>query len=88
MTTVRPRALVVQQARSVHPVQRSPNFAARFTGVKATVCPAGQLTVPAASSTAKSAAVNPPAMSDRVGHGLITAVCPAAARAASIAPVP
>ena len=37
---------------------------------------------------ANSAALNPPGISERVGQGLISAVCPAAARPASIGPVP
>ena len=44
--------------------------------------------VPAAWSRTKSAVLNPPGMSECAGQGLITAVCPAAAGAASIGPVP
>ena len=81
-------AAVVQRARSGQPRQAAPKVTALRSRVIGRVSPAGQVTVPAASSTVKSSRVNPPGTGGRSGHGLITAVCPASASAASTSPVP
>ena len=52
------------------------------------VCPAGQLTVAACSSTVKSSTVNPPVTAAGIGLGLITASCPASWIAPRRSPVP
>jgi hypothetical protein len=52
------------------------------------VCPAGQVTTPAASSTVKSSTVNPPATAGATGLGLITAWSPDRSIASRRSPVP
>jgi hypothetical protein len=56
--------------------------------LKATVCPAGQVTMPACSSTVKSSMVSPPCTGACSGLGLITAWCPAFSIASRRSPVP
>src|SRR5262249_34606279 len=55
---------------------------------RATVCPAGQVTVPAWSSMVKSSRVKPPGTAGRSSGGLITAGWPAARRCSRSSPVP
>lgn len=89
--TRRPAFAVVHRARSGQPVQRPANAATRrpsFAVRAVTVWPAGQLTVPASWSMVKSSAPNPPGMFGRVGHGLMTGVCPAPVTPASRSAVP
>jgi hypothetical protein len=52
------------------------------------VLPAGQVTVPAVSSTVKSSMVNPPGTGAGSGFGLITAWCSASLIAPRRSPVP
>ena len=52
------------------------------------VTPAGQVTVPLCSSTAKSSAVNPPSTAACIGSGLITARWAALPMASRRLPVP
>ena len=52
------------------------------------VCPAGQVTTPAASSTVNSSTVNPPATAGATGLGLITAWSPDRSIASRRSPVP
>ncbi len=79
--TVRPSLAAVHRAHSGQLRPAAPKTAWR-AGVRVRVVPAGQVTVPAASSTVKSSMVNAPATAGRSGPGLLTAVCPASARAA------
>ena len=78
---------MVQRARSGQPWQAAPKVTRRVRLIRR-VTPLGQVAVPAASSTVKSSAVNPPGTAGCRGHGLITAVCPAVSSAASASPVP
>jgi hypothetical protein len=78
---------VVQRARSGQPWQRAPKTAVRVRVIRA-VSPFGQVTMAAASSTVNSSIVNPPSTAGRSGHGLMIAVCPPSATAASSSPVP
>ncbi len=57
-TSLRPVLQVVQRARSGQSRHSAPKVATRVR-LKATVCPAGQVTVPRCSSTVKSSAVKP-----------------------------
>jgi hypothetical protein len=79
--------LVVQRSRSGQPRQAAPKVTWR-RAVTGRVMPAGQVTVPAASSGMKSSRVYPPGTAGVSGCGFITASCPAAARAARRRPVP
>jgi hypothetical protein len=69
---------------SPRPRQAAPKVTLR-RAVMRRVTPAGQVTVPAASSTVKSSRVNPPSTAGLSGLGLMTAVClPPAARRAGL----
>ena len=63
-------------------------FAIHETATIATVWPAGQVTVLACKSTAKSSLVRPPGTAAGRGIGLIVCACPAARSAARVAPPP
>jgi len=78
---------VVHRARSGQVPQAAPKMTLRV-GVTGRVMPAGQVTVPACSSTVKSSTVNPPGTAGCSGLGLITARCPALPIASRRSPVP
>jgi hypothetical protein len=70
---VRPLRLAVRRDRSGQSRQAAPKTATR-PAVIVGVSPAGQVTVPAGVSIAKSSAVKPPRTAARNGIALITAV--------------
>ena len=84
---MRPVLQVVHRSRSGQSRQATPKVAMRVR-LSATVCPAGQVTVPACSSTVKSSTVNPPSTGACSGLGLITAAWPASSIAPRRSPVP
>ena len=67
---VRPLAEVVHRSRSGQSRQATPNTTCRAVVIRR-VSPAGQVAVPASSSTVKSSTVNPPGTGGRSGIGLI-----------------
>ena len=77
----------MQRERSGQVRQAAPKTTWRDGGM-VRVIPAGQVTVPACSSTAKSSRVNPPSTAGCTGLGLITARCPALPIASRRSPVP
>ena len=78
---------MVHRARSGQVRQAAPKTTWRAGGI-VRVTPAGQVTVPACSSTVKSSRVNPPGTAGWTGLGLITAWCPAFPIASRSSPVP
>jgi len=76
MVIDRPSLAVVHLARSGQPAQAAPKVTVLVL-VSGRVTPAGQVTAPACSSTAKSSMVNPPGTAGRSGPGLMTVPCPA-----------
>ena len=84
---LRPRVAVVDWVRSGQPVQALPNVTRRFGLIGRTV-PAGQVIVPAASSTVKSSIVNPHGTARLSGISLMIGVCPAAPIWARRSPLP
>src|SRR6266496_1961641 len=74
MVIDRPSLAVVHCWRSGHPLHAAPKVTVRAWLI-CRVTPAGQVTVPEASSTAKSSAVKPPSTAGRSGPGFRAGAC-------------
>ena len=82
-----PLARVVQRLRSGQVLQLAPKVA-RPLVVRATVIPAGQVSVAASSSISKSSRSKPPGTAGRNGGGLMTALLALRSRWSRNSPVP
>jgi hypothetical protein len=83
ISSLRPFLAVVQRKARGQVRHRTPNTAL-LVGVIATVSPAGQVTVPATVSMAKSSLVKPPGTAARSGIGLMVWVWPPERRSARV----